>query len=207
MGGFNSVLNPGKNILIIKKSEFIAQIFGVSCEDEIDMILNRIRKEHYKATHICYAYILGINNEKKKYFDDNEPNGTAGKPILSVLEKNNLTYVIAVVIRYFGGIKLGASNLTRAYANAVNDCLDKTDIIRKEECSEILCRCEYNLYGKLQAFFKENNCVMADSVFKEKTEITLFVPTEKCGYILDCIKDISNGKCDVYIGKTKYITI
>lgn len=104
----------------IKKSRFISRIYKIHSLEEVDKILQELKKEYKDATHYCYAYIL---DENKKSSDDNEPSGTAGIPILQVLEKNNLNYVLCVVIRYFGGIKLGAGGLVRAYTKSVTEGL------------------------------------------------------------------------------------
>ena len=102
---------------LIEKSKFIGSIYHVNNKDEINEILLECKRNHPLATHICYAYILP---DAKKYSDDNEPLKTAGLPMLNILEKNDLNYVLAVVVRYFGGIKLGANGLIRAYSNTVS---------------------------------------------------------------------------------------
>ena len=105
----------------IKKSKFITLIYKVNTLDEINKILDNLKIEYKGATHYCYSYILDNNI---RYSDDKEPSGTAGMPIYNVLSKNNLNHILCVVIRYFGGIKLGASLLTRTYSNVVKDSLD-----------------------------------------------------------------------------------
>ena len=125
-----SIKNSIENTIIIKKSKFITKLFKINNMDEINNILNETKKEYKDSTHICYAYII---NGSEKCSDDGEPNGTAGLPILNILKKNNLTNVLAVVIRYFGGIKLGAGGLVRAYSNSVNDTLKLIEIIELEE--------------------------------------------------------------------------
>lgn len=112
--------------LEIKKSRFISVLKKVKDITEIDKILSDLKEEYKDATHYCYAYII---NDKKKSSDDNEPGGTAGLPILQALEKNNLNYVLCVVIRYFGGIKLGAGGLIRAYSKATSEAIRNSDKI------------------------------------------------------------------------------
>ncbi len=116
----NIIKNNTTNELIIKKSKFITYLYYVDNIDIINIYLNEIRLKYKDCTHICYAYIY---DNKKKYNDDNEPGGTAGLPILNILEKNNLSNVLAIVVRYFGGIKLGANGLIRAYSNSIKECL------------------------------------------------------------------------------------
>lgn len=121
-----SIKNNVENISIIKKSKFITKLYKVNNSNEIDDILDKLKKEYKDSTHICYAYIL---NSQEKCFDDGEPSGTAGIPILNVLKKNNLTNILAVVIRYFGGIKLGAGGLVRTYSSSITDTLKLSQII------------------------------------------------------------------------------
>ena len=119
-----------KNEYIINKSRFIACLFKVNSIDEINNYLDQIKNEYKDATHYCYSYII---DNTKRFNDDGEPGGTAGMPILNVLENNELNYILCVVIRYFGGIKLGAGGLVRAYTKSVTNALEKTNIIDIKE--------------------------------------------------------------------------
>ena len=125
-----SIKKSLENTIIIKKSKFITKLYKINNIEEINIILEQLKKEYKDSTHICYAYIV---NGLEKCSDDGEPSGTAGLPILNILKKNELTNILSVVIRYFGGIKLGAGGLVRAYSNSVNDTLKLTDIIELEE--------------------------------------------------------------------------
>ena len=102
----------------IKNSKFIGCLFKINCKEEVTQLLETVKNTYKDATHYCYAYIL---EDSQKASDDGEPGGTAGMPILNVLQSNNLINVLAVVIRYFGGIKLGAGGLLRAYSEAANE--------------------------------------------------------------------------------------
>lgn len=121
-----SIKSNINNEIIINKSKFITYLYKVNNIDEINNYLNELNNIYKDATHICYAYIV---DNYKKASDDAEPSGTAGLPILNVLEKNELNYILAVVVRYFGGIKLGAGGLVRAYSSSIVECLNKTTII------------------------------------------------------------------------------
>lgn len=121
-----SIKNNIENTTIINKSKFITKLYFINSLNEIDNILNEVSKEYKDATHVCFAYIL---NGKEKCSDNGEPSGTAGMPILNVLKKNNLNNILAIVIRYFGGIKLGAGGLVRAYSNSITNALNLTEII------------------------------------------------------------------------------
>lgn len=121
----------------IQKSEFICTLFPVNSIDEVNNNLNNIRKKYYDATHHCYAYILGNLGEVIKFSDDGEPSQTAGVVIYDVLKKNELTNVLAVVTRYFGGIKLGAGGLVRAYSSSVANTLTTIKTYSLVDCLEM----------------------------------------------------------------------
>ncbi len=112
-----------ENTIIINKSEFITHLYRVNNVDEIEEILAKTRKKYYDATHNCYAYILGDNQDVQKASDDGEPQKTAGMPMLEVLKKKNMTNILAITTRYFGGILLGAGGLVRAYSDSVSEAL------------------------------------------------------------------------------------
>ena len=114
------------NEIVIKNSRFITVLYKVKSIEEIDNYLNEIRNIYKDATHYCYAYIL---NNVKKCSDDGEPSGTAGIPMIQVLEKNNVNYILCIVIRYFGGIKLGSNGLIRAYSKCVSNALNNCNMI------------------------------------------------------------------------------
>ncbi len=117
-----SIEEKASSMMEIQKSKFLAKVFPLSNIEEVDQILSQLQKEYPDATHICYGYIF---DNKKRFSDDGEPSGTAGMPILKVLEHQNLDHILACVIRYFGGTKLGAGGLIRAYTNSVVAALDQ----------------------------------------------------------------------------------
>lgn len=110
--------------IVINKSRFIAYRYDLNSINDVEDILSKLKKEHKKATHICYAYVYSRDSVREKACDDGEPNGTAGYPILNVIKKKNLTNTFVAVVRYFGGIKLGAGGLTRAYTKATAEVLN-----------------------------------------------------------------------------------
>ena len=117
-----SIEEKASSMMEIQKSKFLAKVFPLSNIEEVDQILSQLQKEYPDATHICYGYIF---DNKKRFSDDGEPSGTAGMPILKVLEHQNLDHILACVIRYFGGIKLGAGGLVRAYTNSTVEALNQ----------------------------------------------------------------------------------
>ncbi|MCW6660840.1 YigZ family protein [Aerococcaceae bacterium NML201209] len=144
-----SIQAPCVHEIDIKKSRFICYLFPVKNVEEADAHLTQLRKEHYKATHRCYAYILNENASVQKMSDDGEPAGTAGVPMLEVLKQRQLTYILAVVVRYFGGIKLGAGGLIRAYGQAVSHALEQANII--QNISQIIGKLNLS-YAQIDSF-------------------------------------------------------
>lgn len=139
--------------IVINKSKFICDLLYINNQDEIDSKLKDIKHKYKGATHYCYAYICDNN---KRFNDDGEPGGTAGMPILNVLENNNLNHVLCVVIRYFGGIKLGAGGLVRAYTKSVTSCLENTKIIDKKECQLIKITFSYDKVKIIDKIINKN---------------------------------------------------
>ena len=171
---------------IINKSKFITKLYRIDNEQGTLNILDNLRKKHKDATHICYAYIIG---NTKRFNDDGEPGGTAGMPILNVLGNNKLDYILAVVIRYFGGIKLGAGGLVRAYSNCVSETL-KNNITEYVSGKQIRITFDYNNVKEIDNLLKEAEIISKD--FSEK--ITYIVNTKNINLPkfvkIDIIKDI-----------------
>lgn len=146
--------NDITNEIIIKNSKFICIIHKIYNIDDIDLYLKTVKDLYKDATHYCYAYII---NDIKKFNDDGEPNGTAGSPIIQVLEKNNLNYVICIVIRYFGGIKLGAGGLIRSYSKSVVECLKLSNIKELIKGYNVDIIFNYNYINTVNYLLKECN--------------------------------------------------
>ena len=159
------------NEIEIKNSRFITRIFKAD-QENIPLYLNQVKQEYPKATHYCYAY---ISKNCQKSFDDNEPTGTAGKPILNVLEKEKLEKVLVIIIRYFGGIKLGAGGLIRAYTKATTEALQKATFQEVVDAYKIMIQFPYTDEKKITYLLKEENIIKKE--FQE--EITYWAIIEK----------------------------
>ena len=144
------------NEIIINKSKFITYLYKVKSKNDFLNYYNLLKEKYNDASHICYAYI--IDNEIK-YYDDKEPSGTAGLPIYDVLKKNNLNYIACFVIRYFGGIKLGATGLVRAYSNSCSLCLKKTNIIKLEKKYILKINTAYNFLNIIEKIITKDNII------------------------------------------------
>lgn len=147
-----TIKNNTSNEIIIKNSKFICFLYKIKNINDINKILNNLREEHKDATHQCYAYIL---DNIKKSSDDGEPGGTAGIPILKVLENNNLTNILAVVIRYFGGIKLGAGGLVRAYTKSITSTLSEDNIVTLIKGYNLDIEFNYNQIKEIDYLLKD----------------------------------------------------
>ena len=178
----------------IKKSRFICHAKRVYSEEEARDFITAIKKEHYKATHNCSAFIVGERSEIKRTSDDGEPSGTAGVPMLGVLENHNLTNVCVVVTRYFGGIKLGAGGLIRAYAGSVALAVKEIGIIEIKEQAGIQIHMTYAQYQEYGNFLKEHNLIELETNFTEKVDTMIFIDKEKKDGIKADLIEFFNGK-------------
>ena len=141
---FDTIKEPVENVLSKEKgSKFLGFAFPVDNEDEIKNALGKVKEEHPKATHHCYAFRLGMNGENYRANDDGEPSGSAGLPIYNQLLAHNITNVLVIVVRYYGGTKLGVSGLVRAYKDSAKITLDESTIIIKELESELEIKFDY----------------------------------------------------------------
>lgn len=178
-----------ENEFIIKKSKFITKLYFVTSEIEIKNILDENKTEYKDATHICYAYIL---NNVERFNDDSEPSGTAGIPILNVLKNNNLNNVLCVVIRYFGGIKLGAGGLIRAYCSSVSEALNKTEIINVVNGKKIELTFSYDDIKKVNHILNDINIV--DKQFDENVKYIIIVKEKNVNSLINQLTELCNIK-------------
>jgi uncharacterized YigZ family protein len=204
---YYSVKEHVEIIEYIQKSKFITQVFPIDSEDGALNIINKVKKKHYKATHNVYAYILGKNKEIQKCTDDGEPSGTAGVPILEIIKKENLINTLVIVTRYFGGIKLGAGGLIRAYAHMAKIGIENSEVIKNVLCERIEIAIDYTYWGKL-----ENNCnnyglKMHKIDFLDKVYIYFHLQEVQKNDFYKLIKDITNGDVSIKSLGYEYISI
>lgn len=178
----------------IKKSRFICHAKRVYSEEEARAFITTIKKEHYKATHNCSAFIIGERSEIKRTSDDGEPSGTAGVPMLGVLENHDLTNVCVVVTRYFGGIKLGAGGLIRAYAGSVALAVKEIGIVEIKEQAGIQIQMSYAQYQEYGNFLKEHHLMELETNFTEQVETMIFVDKENKENTKSSLIEFYNGK-------------
>lgn len=187
------IKNPVQNEIIIQKSRFICYLKKVDSVDEYKDYLKQIRKNHYDATHVCSACII---DDFKKASDDGEPSGTAGMPILNVLDKNQMDHIAALVVRYFGGIKLGAGGLIRAYSNATKEALNRAQKYIDVYYPLFTLKLDYEKANRLKHPL-ELNSIFMEIAYDEMVTFTFALKDES---YIETIKEYSKGEIPVSIG-------
>ncbi|WP_270738167.1 YigZ family protein [Streptococcus anginosus] len=194
---FRTIKEDGQVQEEIKKSRFICHIKRVTTEDEARNFIQAVKKEHYKATHNCSAFILGERSEMKRSSDDGEPSGTAGVPMLGVLENHQLTNICAVVTRYFGGIKLGAGGLIRAYAGSIALAIKEIGSVHIKEQLGLRLTLSYSQYQELPNFLKAKQLQEQDTAFTDQVQTTIFVDKDDKESVIESLIELFNGKIDI----------
>lgn len=165
-----SIRDNDKFEMVIKNSKFISLIFRVYSKDDVNNILNSVKEEYPRATHYCYGYVIDSDIRAN---DDNEPSGTAGYPILNQITSNNLNYTLIVVVRYFGGIKLGAGPLTRAYAKIARNVINMDNIVMLEKGYDISINFNYNDIKDIDYIL--GNCKIINKFFDNDITYNVYV--------------------------------
>ncbi|WP_438835516.1 YigZ family protein [Streptococcus pluranimalium] len=178
----------------IKKSRFICHLKRVTSEEEARDFIAAIKKEHYRANHSCSAMIIGENSEVKRSSDDGEPSGTAGVPMLTVLEKQELTNVVAVVTRYFGGIKLGAGGLIRAYTGSVAQALNEIGLVIVKEQVGLQVILTYPQYQTFANFLEQENLEEFNTQFLEYVTSDIYTDEDRLSDLQSALTEFYQGK-------------
>jgi uncharacterized YigZ family protein len=167
MNQYRTIRQCAETEIIEKKSKFIANVLPVTSQEEAEEALAKIRKKYFDATHNCFAYQIGLNNETQRFSDDGEPKGTAGKPILDVLKGEDVKNTLICVTRYFGGTLLGTGGLVRAYGKAAKEGLKASGIVEKRKVQLFELTMPYTLLGKVQYDLNEHGYTIRDINYKE----------------------------------------
>ncbi len=179
-----------------KKSRFIANFRPVRSEAEALAFIEEMRKKYWDARHNCYAWIIGKKGEEKRCSDDGEPSQTAGKPMLDILEGEQIVNVCVVVTRYFGGTLLGTGGLVRAYSGAVKEGLKACKLLTVQPAKKIAVSTDYNGIGKIQYLLAQQEITTLDIQYTDKVELTILVPDEKIGKLNAEIREATSGKAE-----------
>ncbi len=202
---YYTIKSNGIHEIVIKKSRFICQLERVESEKEAQDFIQRVKKEHYKATHNCSAFILRTTPMIKRSSDDGEPSGTAGIPMLEVLARNELTNVAAVTTRYFGGIKLGAGGLIRAYSTSVSEALHAIGLVIGETYTAFLLTIQYPQQGSFEYFLEKNpHYVLKDTFYAEAVTYDLRIKKEDIPLFKEEITNLLSGQFQLEEGAEEF---
>ncbi|MGX6978306.1 YigZ family protein [Vagococcus elongatus] len=199
-----TIKENGVHELEIKKSRFITKLVRIQSEKEAKEIIQATRKEHWKANHNCIAYVLGQHHDIQRSSDDGEPSGTAGVPMLEVLKKRNVINTLAIVTRYFGGIKLGAGGLIRAYSSAVAEGLDTVGLVKGTLQQELFITVDYASHNVLEHFLRQENFSIAETNFTDKVTVTLMIDEKMVAEFEKQLTNLLSGQLQVELGEKKY---
>ena len=194
---FLTINGEAENINVIERSKFICNLKGISDESEAKAYIDMLRKRHSLANHSCYAYIADDKGLIQKFSDAGEPQGTAGLPMLEVLKNKRLFKTVAVVTRYFGGIKLGTGGLTRAYGGAVLDCINVAKISKMCESKVIRISLNYDGYSRLLKAVNNENISVLNTQFDNIINVEIAVKEDFFSSFNKNLLDIFNGKIDM----------
>ena len=205
LANYLTVKCEGQHEIVIEKSRFIAHIARATTEEEAQTFILKIKKEHNSATHNCSAYLIGETDNIQKANDDGEPSGTAGVPMLEVLKKRELKDTVAVVTRYFGGIKLGAGGLIRAYGKSVSEGLNHIGVVERQLQQIVHITVDYTLLGKMENELRNSVYPIKEMNYMEKVEIQMYVPIKEKETFKDWIIDLSNAQSEIVFGEEEYL--
>lgn len=202
---FLTVAKSSESLYVVKKSKFISTVKPVKTASEAEEFISKMKKKYWDATHNVYAYNIGLNNGIQKCSDDGEPSGTAGKPVLDIIKSKNIKNVLIVVTRYFGGIKLGASGLIRAYSESAKIGLNNAHIIKKVKSSKYKVTVDYEMLGKLEWELNQRNLIIKDIKYTDDVTLTIFVPNYYNMNFEKLVMNLTSGNANIKYIEDQYI--
>lgn len=206
MSNYRTLHEFGTDEITIEKSVFIGYAKPIKSEEEALEFINEIKKKHKDATHNVWAYTVGKNMNIQRYSDDGEPQGTAGIPTLEVIKKEDLRNVVVVVTRYFGGTKLGAGGLVRAYTKGAKLGLEAGKIIYKVMYQEVKVKIDYTQLGKVQNELMNLGYFIKDTVYEDNVEIVVYSRLEDVDKLSEKMIDITSGTGKIVLGEEFYLS-
>lgn len=204
---YYTIKTEGSDEVIIQKSRFIGYVKRVESEGAALEFIQKIKKKHADATHNCSAYIIGEHDQIQKANDDGEPTGTAGVPMLEVLKKQHLKDTAVVVTRYFGGIKLGAGGLIRAYGGTTSQAIKTIGVVKRQLMQGFSITVDYTLLGKLENLLRNSDHILENMNYVENVEFIVYVKTGDETTFKDWIIDLTSDQAKINTIEPKYIEI
>lgn len=196
--GLITIKSAHETEIVINKSRFIASIHPAETEEEAKAFIQQKKKEHHDATHNCSSYVVGPTMLIQKANDDGEPSGTAGVPMLEVLKKQQLHNVVVVVTRYFGGIKLGAGGLIRAYGSAVSQVIKEVGRIILLDAIPFEVTLDYDQTGRFEHELQQTDYQLVDTAYTDKVTYTIHVIASEEELFIDFLNEVNQGKYELY---------
>lgn len=194
---YKTILKTAQAEIIEKKSKFIGTVMPIETQAEAEQFINSIKKKYYDATHNVFAYQIGQKNELQRSSDDGEPSGTAGKPILDILQNEDIKNAVVVVTRYFGGTLLGTGGLVRAYSKCAKDALIASQIVEKILYQEFEVSVNYNLSGKVQFEILNQNYIIKDTFYTDKVAFIILVEIKDKDKFQKLIIEITSAQAQI----------
>lgn len=204
---YKTVKDYGEFELVIQKSRFIAHVDRAETVEEALTFIDRIKKQHWNATHNCSAYMIGEHDQIQKANDDGEPSGTAGVPILEVIKKRGLKDTVIVVTRYFGGIKLGAGGLIRAYGKTASEGLNAIGLVERRLMKIMTVSIDYTWLGKIENELHASIYRIKEIHYAENVGIDVFVEEQDVPVFCDKMTEWTNGQAIFTEGDVLYTEI
>ncbi|GIP65190.1 YigZ family protein [Virgibacillus pantothenticus] len=204
---YYTVKHEGQDEIIIQKSRFIGYVKRVETEAAAQEFIHAIKKKHHDATHNCSAYLIGEHDQIQKANDDGEPSGTAGVPILEVLKKQKLKDTAVVVTRYFGGIKLGAGGLIRAYGSTTSQAIKTTGVVKRQRMQGFTVTADYGLSGKIEHALRQSEYILQAIDYTDQVTYHVYVEVGFESEFKAFIVELSNAQAEINETDTTYIEI
>lgn len=190
--------------LVIKKSRFIGLAHPVDSPEDAEAVIARVKKQSWDARHHCVAMVTGLLGDQARSSDDGEPSGTAGMPILEVIRRRELTDVVVVVTRYFGGVKLGAGGLVRAYSSAASEALDRASLVRRETLTQATLLVPHGDAGRYDNLLREwattHGATLGETVYGAQVALEVWVPPAEVERLQADLASASGGAVSPVIG-------
>lgn len=207
MEKYRTIKGEAEAFYEIQKSRFITHALHVETEEEARDFVQRMKKQYFDARHNCSAWVLGANGSLQKSNDDGEPGGTAGNPILESIKKKGLTDLVVVVTRYFGGIKLGAGGLIRAYGHSAVLGLDAAKVVVMTPLRGVRLNVGYDLLAPVEHWIRQQSISTEEVNYTEQVEMVLLLPPEKSDLLMSEIVDLTAARCRFEVLGEKLVSI
>lgn len=204
---YKTVAGYGEDYIVIERSRFIGYAQRVTTEEEATTFIAMIKKKHWDATHNCSAFVIGENDQIQRSSDDGEPSGTAGKPILECIKKNGVKDTAVVVTRYFGGIKLGAGGLVRAYTAGTVTALKAAKIVVHTLHQTISVSVDYTWWGKVENELRIGEYRVSGTDFTDKVTAHVQIPEGEQDDFVASMVDLTNGQAQIDLGEKEYVEV